>query len=165
MGLIIRGLLTDVYSIFLLILFSGGGYGLFAIRDIKPRRVVAFLNAFRFDRIRLRELTLKCAEMQKSPSDCFKHRVMLETEDPVTYDIPDSGDGPDLYNATSAHFANHSFKEFKAVINRIEHPRHGLIPVLKAVKEIKAGEEILVHYNLKGDAAEIDWYQSLKDQV
>ena len=136
---------------------------MFAIKDIKAKRVVAFLNAFRFNKAQLAKLTAKCEEMQKSPSDCFKHRVMLELDDIVTYDIPDEGDGPDLYNATSFHFANHSFKEFKAVINRIEHPRHGLIPVLKAVKDIKAGEEIYVHYNLKGDANEIDWYQSLKN--
>ena len=49
------------------------------------------------------------------------------------------------YCATLGHKINHNF-EYNCTEWFFQHPRHGLIPCTKAVKDIKEGQELFLHY-------------------
>ena len=84
------------------------------------------------------------------------YKIFDPTRKKGSLDIP-----PDLvdsrnYCATLAHKTNHSFLP-SAEFDAYDHPRFGLIPCLVADTEIKADQEIFVHYSYGADRAP-DWY-------
>ena len=122
----------------------------------------------RYTAAQLQHREVRCAEDRAAAAagspDCGKHRVHMFDEDSVQYDIPLAADGPELYAATSGHFVNHSFRKWHALIGSMEHPRHGIVPVIRLERKVAAGEEILAHYNLHGDEGgeATRWYEELR---
>ena len=80
-------------------------------------------------------------------------------------------DDLNLYNATLAHKINNAFWPKKnAEFGSVEHPRFGLIPCVKTIKNIKKGEEIFLDYGYdKNPSPEAksthQWYFDQKAQV
>lgn len=81
-------------------------------------------------------------EERRSHSD---YRIRLNGD--FDLDIPEELTSIEEYCATLAHKANHSF-EPNGVWSVFEHPRFGLIRALASLRDIKAGEEIFVNYNM-----------------
>ena len=83
------------------------------------------------------------------------YRIRLNAE--WDLDIPKGHESLEMYRATLAHKANHSFEPNVEWI-LFEHPRFGLIRGLKAIKDIDEDEEILVNYSINlADSPE--WYR------
>ena len=61
------------------------------------------------------------------------------------------------YCATLAHKTNHSFLP-NAEFVTFDHPKYGLVPCLVSNHDIKADEEIFVHYGYQLDTCP-DWYE------
>ena len=66
------------------------------------------------------------------------------------------------YNASLAHKTNHSFIP-NAELCTFDHPRFGVIPCVTATHEIKAGEEIFIHYGYYLNNCP-DWYEQVENQ-
>ena len=99
---------------------------------------------------------------------CTKYRMNGFGE--VLFDIPPWKDDLNLYNATLAHKVNNAFWPQKnAEFASIEHPRFGLIPCVKTIKNVRKDEEIFLDYGYDkvnaGDAKTHQWYFDQKDKV
>merc|ERR1719186_90839 len=73
------------------------------------------------------------------------------------FDIPAKYHSSHNYSSTLGHKANHSFVpncDFTTAL----HPCYGRVPALRTTRKIKAGEELLVHYNMDMEDAP-DWYK------
>ena len=99
---------------------------------------------------------------------CTKYRMNGFGE--VLFDIPPWKDDLNLYNATLAHKVNNAFWPQKnAEFASIEHPRFGLIPCVKTIKNVRKDDEIFLDYGYDkvnaGDAKTHQWYFDQKDKV
>ena len=123
-----------------------GGEGLFA-KVARPRgSIISLYNGIRLN------TSSALMEAKYGHSD-YRIRLNAETD----LDIPKGHESLDIYKATLAHKANHSFESNAGWI-LFEHPRFGLIRGLEALKDIAEGEEILVNYCINlADSPE--WYR------
>ncbi|TRY68905.1 hypothetical protein TCAL_03794 [Tigriopus californicus] len=124
-----------------------GGDGLFAKCHLPKKSLICLFNGIRM------KLTTYAAE-HMPPSD---YRIRLNAD--IDLDIPDDCVSLKKYCATLGHKANHSLTP-NAEWCLVEHPRFGLIRGLNSQRDIAAGEEILVNYQMNlADAPE--WYQKV----
>ena len=65
------------------------------------------------------------------------------------------------YQATLAHKLNHSFTPNCAWTNA-DHPCFGFVPSITTTEEVKAGEELTVHYMMDMEDAP-EWYMQCWD--
>jgi len=132
-----------------------GGEGLFAVKDIDAREIVAMYNG-----IKVRTSTYASDHMPRSD-----YRIRLNAD--IDMDIPFGYHRCDQYCATLAHKANHSFLP-NVEWTLFEHPRFGLIRSLTAQKPIKQGEEILVNYQMclakSPEWYRVIWLQHMRSQ-
>ena len=125
----------------------GANEGLFTKADVSAGQILAFYNGIR-----------------RAPKKTFDDpdwvRCAYKIFDPSRkkggLDIPPEYVDSKNYCATLAHKTNHSFLP-SAEFDAYDHPRFGLIPCLVAETDIKADEEIFVHYSYGLDRAP-DWY-------
>lgn len=106
------------------------GEGLFAKTDIEAGTIISFYNGLKV----------------KSDSDWERptpYKMFLE--DNYDIDIPDSMTCLSNYNATLGHKVCHSFKP-NSETDVFYHPRFGLIRCIATLKDIRAGQEILINY-------------------
>lgn len=92
--------------------------------------------------------------------------LSLDTE--TVLDIPPPFDRLDTYAASLGHKANHHVAACRnAMYDVYWHPRFGAIKCLRTLREVQAGEEILVDYGYgrKEDGAydAPSWYQHLHE--
>ena len=137
---------------------------------------VSFYNGFRCETKEEMEIYGKeCLERTEGTSEwdkmvkCMKYRINGFAE--VLFDIPPWKDDLNLYNATLAHKVNNAFWPKKnAEFAGVEHPRFGLIPCVKTIKNVKKDEEIFLDYGYDqinaGDTQKThQWYFDQKEQV
>jgi len=75
--------------------------------------------------------------------------------------LPDEfGNDLNVYRATLGHKINHNFWFYNAGYVANFHPRFGLLAAVKSLRNIKAGQEILCHYDLQFHEAH-PWYQEM----
>jgi len=122
-----------------------GGEGLFAKKDIEKREIVALYNG-----IKVKTSTYAADHMPRSD-----YRIRLNAD--IDMDIPNGFEQTEKYCATLAHKTNHSFTP-NCEWTLFESPRFGLIRSITAQKPIKAGEEILINYQMTL-AKSPDWYR------
>lgn len=123
-----------------------GGDGLFAKEKLSRHTVVALYNGIRLN---TRSILLE----QKFGHSDYRVRLNAETD----LDLIKGHESVDVYCATLAHKANHSFEPNVEWI-LFEHPRFGIIRGMRAMVDINAGDEILVNYSINlADSPE--WYR------
>ena len=126
----------------------GSGDGLFALKNFKKGDLIAHFSLFQYKfGPELDEFKLAC---QNNPNQsdsyrrsCTKYSINLDTFN-VKIALPpefDQGNFP-CYGSK----VNHHFVEQNAYFDETEHPRWGIIQAVLAKRNIKIGEEILVHY-------------------
>lgn len=124
-----------------------GGEGLFAVRDIKKKEIVALYSG-----IKVKTSTYASEHMPRSD-----YRIRLNGD--IDMDIPKGYHLTSQYCATLAHKSNHSFTP-NGEWSLFEHPRFGLVRSITAMKDIAKGEEILVNYTMT-IAKSPDWYRQV----
>ena len=130
---------------------GGGGEGLFLRRNVKRNEVVAFYNGVR----------LPPRHGRKESWEDSGYKIFTNTEEVwgERMDLPGDLVDTQNYRATLGHKINHNF-DYNCTEWFFQHPRHGLIPCITAVRDIEEGEELFLHYgydprNCPG------WYQQL----
>lgn len=116
---------------------GSAGEGLFAKRAIKTDELCAYYSGTRSTH----------AEVDARPGwDSNSNTMSLAPHDDVTViDVPPPWDALEHYCATLGHKANHA-AEPNAEYRHVTHPRFGHIKSIWAIKDIAAGDEILVEY-------------------
>ena len=125
----------------------GANDGLFARIDVSAGQILAFYNGIR-----------------RAPKKTFDepdwvvcaYKIFDPTRKKGSLDIPPEYVCASKYCASLAHKTNHSFLP-SAEFDAYDHPRFGRIPCLIALTEIRANEEIFVHYSYGLDRAPV-WY-------
>ena len=131
---------------------GGGGEGLFLTRDVKKSEVVAFYNGVRLPPRHGRK---------KDTWEDSGYKIFTNTEDVwgERMDLPGDLVDTENYRATLGHKINHNF-EYNCTEWFFQHPRHGLIPCITAVRDISEGEELFLHYGYDPRNCP-DWYHLL----
>lgn len=129
---------------------DGANEGLFAARAIEPNTVIAFYNG---KRIR------PCSKEDVDHADweVNAYKIFDPSRKNGTIDIPFEFRDLDKYCATLAHKTNHSFLPNAEFVS-YDHPKYGLVPCLVSNHDIRAGEEIFVHYGYHLDGCP-EWYE------
>jgi len=117
---------------------EGGGQGLYANRDIEKGEVIAFYNGVR--------LPYKVGgEKEVWESSGYKIFVNADYKSGERIDLPGDLIYLENYRATLGHKMNHCF-DYNCTEWFFAHPRHGVIPCVTSLRNIKAGEEFFLHY-------------------
>jgi len=124
-----------------------GGEGLFAKRDLAAKEVASLYNG-----IKVKTGTYASEHMPRSD-----YRIRLNGD--WDMDIPKGYHQLKQYCATLAHKANHSFTP-NVEWGIFEHPRFGLIRSLRAIRDLKKGDELLVNYHMTV-AKSPEWYRQV----
>ncbi len=118
--------------------FPGAGEGLFARRDLPAGTLVAFYNGVRIP------YALGGPKEEWSTSG-YKIFINADFTSGERMDIPNNLTDTGRYRATLGHKVNHSF-----VPNCdqwfFDHPRFGVVPCQRAIRQISAGEEVTMDY-------------------
>ena len=130
----------------------GANEGLFCKQPVDPGTILAFYNGIR----REPKKTFDKPDWNKSA-----YRIFDPTRKKGSLDIPNEFVSLSNYCATLAHKTNHSFLP-SAEFEVYDHPRFGLVPCLMTNTDIRAGEEIFVHYGYDLDRCP-DWYSDAWD--
>jgi len=128
---------------------DGAGEGLFAKVDIPEGVIVAYYNGLRFNAgDRMKEDETGYAIFVEHNARVDKHAKHM--------DIPSRYHSSQDYSATLAHKLNHRFSP-NCLWDNAEHPVHGLVPAVRTMVAVSAGEELTIHYQLDMERAP-DWY-------
>jgi len=136
---------------------EGGGDGAYAKKDLAIGAVVAYYNGIR----------LQAGE--RSPFHDTGYAIFVETNRKTLYGKK-SGDHMDMqpqyhsydnYQASLAHKLNHSFTP-NCTWATADHPCFGFVPSVVAIEEVKAGEELTIHYMMDMEDAP-EWYMDCWD--
>ena len=130
---------------------GGGGEGLFLRRNVKKNEVVAFYNGVR----------LPPRHGRKESWEDSGYKIFTNTEEVwgERMDLPGDLINTENYRATLGHKINHNF-EYNCTEWFFQHPRHGLIPCITAVRDIEEGQELFLHYGYDPRNCP-PWYQEL----
>jgi len=120
------------------------GEGLYARAEISEGQVLAFYNGVRIRYTRERQ------------GDASNYRVELQPGQ-LDLDVPDDFVPLTSYCASLGHKACHSFTP-NARFVPCDHPRFGHINSIRAMRDLRPGEEIFVHYGYKPPLAP-EWFQ------
>ncbi len=123
---------------------SNAGEGLFVSRDVAKGQLVAYFNGVRRRRL------------ERYYDDWSDYSITLNKD--VSLDIPTGCRETANYCATSGHKACHSFRP-NAHFRPAFHPRFGQIMSVVASRDLKAGDEVLVHYGYS-IASSPEWYRA-----
>ncbi|XP_023332051.1 uncharacterized protein LOC111704142 isoform X2 [Eurytemora carolleeae] len=123
------------------------GEGLFAKKFIKKGELVVLFNGARKRKISREH------QFEEFSDYCIRVDSVL------SLDIPECFVPVNNYSATLAHKACHSFSP-NAGFYILEHPRFGKIMSIKALEDLRRGDEILVSYNYRMEGAP-EWYSEL----
>ncbi len=122
------------------------GDGLFAKIDILKNTVVSYFGGFHYSRTKWNDTKI------------FDPIYLGKAKDFQTghyFYLPDElGKDVSKYRASLGHKINHHFAEYNCIFDYSHHPRFGLVAAARTVDPVKAGQEILCHYNLDFDEAQ-----------
>ena len=124
---------------------AGAGEGLFARRALVRGDVCAFYSG----------ALCAHAEVDTRPWECNDNTISLDDE--WVIDVPKAFASVEHYAASLGHKANHSHTLQNAeYFFPCFHPRFGLIKGIRAIKDVTAGDEILVVYGYTDEMP--SWY-------
>ncbi|TRY63349.1 hypothetical protein TCAL_10816 [Tigriopus californicus] len=127
---------------------DGAGDGLFARTNLPQGTLVAFYNG----------LVIGLEESYANSNMNYQIYVDWANTDSSSFvDIPLACIDKNMYCASYAHKANHSFKP-NCTYAAVRHPRFGRIPALCTLRAIQKGEELFSHYKYDMALAPC-WYQ------
>lgn len=113
----------------------GAGEGLFAAVDLPPGTVCAVYSGVRVAQ----------AEVDRRAWDLNGNTITLDEEDGTVIDVPPRWASTAAYCASLGHKANHGEPQ-NAEYAPLSHPRFGDVKCVRTVRDVRAGEEILVSY-------------------
>ena len=130
---------------------GGGGEGLFLRRNVQRNEVVAFYNGVR----------LPPRHGRKETWEDSGYKIFTNTEDVwgERMDLPGDLVDTENYRATLGHKINHNL-DYNCTEWFFQHPRHGLIPCITAIRDISEGEELYLHYGYDPRNCP-PWYEEL----
>lgn len=127
---------------------EGAGDGLFARTNLPQGTLVAYYNG----------LVIGLEEPYANSNLNYQIYVDWANTDSSSFvDIPLACIDKNMYCASFAHKANHSFKP-NCTYAAVRHPRFGRIPALCTLRAIRKGEELFSHYKYDMALAPC-WYQ------
>jgi len=118
------------------------GEGLFARTDIEAGTIISFYNGMKF----------RSDHEWEKPTP---YKMLLDENYDI--DVPDSMTSLQSYSATLGHKVCHSFKP-NCETDVFYHPRFGLIRCIATLRNIMAGQEILINYGYNL-ATSPTWYK------
>lgn len=131
-------------------IMQDAGEGLFARVDLPAQRIISYYNGLRME------------PGEGLPEDTgyaiFVELNSRKDKKAKHMDIPQKYQRSENYSATLAHKLNHSFDP-NCWWDNAEHPVHGLVPAIRTLKSVKAGEELTIHYMMDMEGA-ADWYKT-----
>ena len=138
---------------------GGGGEGLFAKRQLEEGDLVAIYNGVK--------VPLVAGAGKEDWEECGYSIGYYDTTTAEhgwgDMDIPLQFRSTTAYRATLCHKLNHSFTPNCSCANA-DHPCFGFVPSAVTIEEVKAGEELFVHYHyMLSDCPA--WYEELYNQL
>ncbi len=95
--------------------------------------------------------------------DWAQNSNTISLDDDTVLDVPAAITCCSRYCATLGHKANHSSAP-NARYDVFDHPLHGCIKCVRAIRGIAAGEEVTVDYGFDGVHGYPDWWQQQQQQ-
>ncbi|XP_059084451.1 uncharacterized protein LOC131881575 [Tigriopus californicus] len=150
----------------------GGGEGVFAVRDVPSDQIFCLYSGFIYRNREEKELFAAQYTMNESLSaDMRRHGTkysIIVLYSLAQLQIPWEVDQPESWHPTMGAKINADFPERhqNAVFDGFEHPRFGLIVAVRATKDIRQGQEILVDYGYQEAPFPADflWYHQAKKE-
>lgn len=151
---------------------DGGGEGIFALRDIPSGQIACLYTGYMYRNLEEKELySARYTKNESLSEDMRRHGTKYSIRIHLTnalIQIPWEVDQPDSWHPTMGHKVNSDFPERNqnAGFQMFEHPRYGLIIAVKAIKDIKKGQEIFVDYGYQKAPFPADflWYHEAKEK-
>ena len=137
------------------------GDGLFARKDIKKDDLIAYVSGLLWNETEQALYTRDLYHNQTLDQWWDIMRNLMSYSSDQKIHIPKEYWDISNYRATLGHKVNHSFKSFKTIFGKAFHPRFGDIKSVFAEKDIKKGEEILVHYGYQPGGLVPKWVSDL----
>jgi len=139
----------------------GANLGLFARRNFSRNDLVSYFGGIKLPQSEIIFPNMSLAERQTA--GLYYYALGLNAprewgyEKDLLLDVPVGFRSIVQYRTTLGHMANHSFMP-NTVFAQVNHPVLGGIVGLIALKDIKAGDEVLVNYRY-GNKSKLRWYK------
>ena len=123
----------------------GAGDGVYALRRLRRGQLVALYTGLAFGDGDAAAYQSLCDRIKDSRSPCDRYSISTHTG--ATLIVPPPFDDWSVNSATAAWKTNNGFNpDAHTYFHDVEHPRFGLIPAITAMREVEAGEELLIDY-------------------